>query len=188
MHAIGYRHQNNLLHILINHLKFYGYKANAISLAALLWGELGNNVPVFKGYDMLFPVPRTSEDVLAKGDPLSLVFGLAKSFLDSTGPLEISERMIYGSEPILTKTLATEKSPGMTLAKKRDLATAVLRGEAPSPYMVSDPSRVASMRLLAVDDVFTSGYHTMFPLCHTLLAAGASSVDVLVLGRHKWSY
>lgn len=186
--AIGYRHEQNLLHRLINQLKFNRVRANAISLGALLWGELRNNEHQYRDYARIAPVPRTAADAKEKGDPLSFVFGLGKGFLESTGPSEIANRMVHGLDHFMEKVLQTEKSPGMSLAEKRRVAYSIMRGEDPNPYSISDASQIRGERVLMVDDVFTSGYHTMFAVAHALSQAGASQVDVLVLGRHKWSY
>jgi hypothetical protein len=108
-------------------------------------------------------------------------------FIESTGPSSLFNRMMHWEAHILSKDFSTQSSPGMPLQEKVDDAYSILRGDTQNPYRVVDPSRVNGSCILMVDDVFTSGYHTMFPVGLALREAGAEKVDVLVIGRHKWT-
>ena len=186
--AIGYHQEKTLLLNLINSLKYYGVKLNAIPLAALLWGELSTNHARYKSYDFIAPVPRTVLDIQSKGDPLLLVLKLTLQFINSLGPKNIYKKIMIGDENPLSKVLATPRSPGLSVASKRRTAHGIANRSIQNPYSINKTLSVFDKSVLVIDDVFTSGYHTMFPIGEALKAAGAGKIDALVLGRRGWQY
>lgn len=188
VNAIGYHQEKTLLRLLINPLKYNRISLNAVPLAALLWGEVKSDPAHYSSYDIIAPVPRTEGDVRASGNPLATVVDIAGQFLESTGLKGISERFALAEDQILSKDIETGKSPDLPPSAKRRKARRILQGVEPNPYSVLRPDAVSKSKILVIDDVFTSGYHTMFPVGHALMAVGAASVNVLVLGRRKWRY
>lgn len=183
VHAIGYRHKANILNRLFIDLKFRGAWANAVPLAALLLDELVSKEDVYSNYDLIFPVPRTAAKRELEGDPLGEIFSLAKRLVTTTGAQSITDRMINLDDQVLEKNLETGKSPDMSYYEKKARALAILHGDEPCPYEITDPSRVEGMTVLVVDDIFTSGYHTAYPVGHALRLAGIQDFDLLVIGR-----
>jgi predicted amidophosphoribosyltransferase len=185
VYAIGYRYGKNLLHILINNLKFYGRNANTIPLATLLWGYMRDNSAVISGYDLIAPIPRTAASAAQRGDQLGGVVRLAKHFLGSTGHQGLSNRIVTSESQVLVKVLETGRSVETPHSEKKRFWRAVQAGEVPCPYAASaEHASVEGKDILLVDDVFTSGYHSAQLAAFALRTAGATNVDVLAIGRH----
>ena len=118
VYAIGYRYQRNLLYKLINHLKFNMryYEANAIPLAALLWGYLRDHISYFEEYEVITYIPHTEEKASAEGDPLGLIYQIASGFFRQTGMMDLHSKMVPYGENKLRRIRDAESSFATDLA------------------------------------------------------------------------
>jgi predicted amidophosphoribosyltransferase len=84
------------------------------------------------------------------------------------------------NDPAIVQTGPTDKVAGAGIAARRRKA-AQLR----EVLAVAHPERVDGRRVLIFDDVFTSG-HSVNEVARALRAAGATSVDCVILARTPW--
>lgn len=188
LYAIGYRQRGNLLYKLTYNIKFLGRAGNRLPLAVLLAGHLRDNRESFGDYDITIPVPRRPEKAAAHGDPVVEIYDTARSFLGNLAEEGLVKIMLPPEQNPLSKTRRTERSPKMDFHEKRRIAHEIRDGQTPNPYTVNDaPSTLEGKAVLLFDDIFTSGYHTMYPASLALVEAGARVVDGLVLARQKFA-
>ncbi len=187
VHAIGYRHPGNFLYKLIYNLKFRNRGGNELPLAVLLAGYLRASTDVLSDYDILTPIPRTSEKSAHMGDPLLSIFGRAKDLATQIGAADVASKMAEPGSLHLKKTYDTGKATDKLLPERRSFASLVEGGSQKNPYKIAGPKqRVTGASVLLVDDIFTTGYHTMYLASLVLKKSGAASVDGLVLAREMW--
>ena len=146
---------------LVHALKFRGHDILAARAGARRAAAAGAGALLEAGLDAVVPVPSTPRRNRDRGyDPGAL---LAAETARSVGrPLRRLLARVREAPPQSTVPAA---------ARHRNVRGAF-----------ASPGRTRGLRLLLVDDVMTTGA-TAFEAARTLLEAGASSVDLLVLAR-----
>jgi ComF family protein len=134
------------------------------SLAYALAECLGDQLPLGADYDVVIPVPLHSGRLRWRGFNQAAMLAVAiAGRLDR--PLDVSALVRVRPTPPQTMQNRVERSKNLRRA-----------------FAVKRPARVASRRILLIDDVMTTGA-TADECARTLIAAGARRVDVLTLAR-----
>jgi ComF family protein len=135
------------------------------SLSRALAQCLGENLPVDgNDYDLVLPVPLHRRRLRWRGFNQAALLGLAVARKIGC-PLDVAT---------LTRIRDTPAQTSQDSNQRRQNVRGV--------FAVRRPERIATRRLLLVDDVMTTGA-TLDECARTLLAAGAQKVDVLTLAR-----
>jgi len=135
------------------------------SLAYALAECLGDELPLGDAdYDMVIPVPLHSGRLRWRGFNQAAMLGAAVARRIDR-PLELSTLVRVKATPPQTRQKRIERIKNLNRA-----------------FAVRRPTRVASRRILLIDDVMTTGA-TANECARTLIAAGARRVDVLTLAR-----
>lgn len=184
--AIGYRTPGNLLYKLTDNLKFHKRFGNSLPLGILLAGHMLEFQTRYVNYDLIVPVPRTAQRSAVDGDPTMRCYAQALVVIRSRGSENLLARMVDPEAMPLEKVRDVEKGPNLKLAPRMAFAHRVLNRTEVNPYHVRVPdAHIAGKRVLIVDDIMTTGYHTMYPVALAFKKAGAAWVDGLVIGRQK---
>jgi ComF family protein len=135
------------------------------SLAYALAECLGDRLPLGDAdYDLVIPVPLHSGRLRWRGfNQAAMLAAAVAGRLDR--PLDVSALARVRPTPPQTMQNRVERSKNLRRA-----------------FAVKRPARVASRRILLIDDVMTTGA-TADECARTLIAAGARRVDVLTLAR-----
>ena len=148
-------------------LKYKGRTELALPLGRLLLEGFRKHFGK-EGIDLVIPVPLHPRRMRKRGFNQS--FQLIRhwpKWLASEEAMEISDR-------VLVRTRKTPSQTGLNRSERlKNLKDA---------FGVKDPDRIRGLRILLVDDVYTTGA-TAEACTKALLAAGAGQVDVLTLAR-----
>jgi predicted amidophosphoribosyltransferase len=153
-------------------LKYRGDRRWATPLGRLLGGYLVDRAPSFDDVDLIVATPsvRSWHRPL---DHVRAVLAAAAPLIGGLWPVDDP------GHPVLVKRETTRSLTGTPSAAVRRLWAA---GELRAVLAVDDRTRVADLRVLAVDDVFTDG-STLREVAGALRGAGAKAVSGLVLAR-----
>jgi predicted amidophosphoribosyltransferase len=153
--------------------KYGGERWWAGVFARILAGYLGRRAPWLEEFDVLIPMPAyTGPGARRSWDPVAEIVGELEALIGSTWCIESG---------LVVKASETPPMSGGALATRQRIATGALR----SALAVPDAGRVASARILVVDDVLAEG-STLREVARALRRAGAAEVAGLVLARPDW--
>jgi len=153
--------------------KYRDRRGWAAVFARLLVGYLDERMPWFDDYDVLTGVPvYTGPGANRPWDHVGLIIAEAARLAGPRWPFEPG---------LVTKKAETKPMAGLGLWRRRTLAEGALR----RALVVPDRGRVAGLRILVVDDVFTEG-STLREVARALMMAGAVEVACLALARQPW--
>jgi len=139
----------------------------------LLVGYLDEHMPWFDDYDLLVGTPAYTGPGSRRGwDHVGAIVDVASRLSGPRWPFD---------RGAVVKCVETAAMSGLGLARRRSCAEGSLR----QALAVPDPRRVAGLRVLVVDDVFTEG-STLREVARALTMAGAVEVAGIALARQPW--
>ena len=174
MWAIG-AHSDRLRRAL-HDFKIAGNRRWAPVFARLVIGFLDDHLPWFDDYDLIAAAPAyVGPGGRRDWDPLGEIIRVAAAEDGGMWPWDVA------TPPAIVRTADCGRISATRGVDRRAYAEARLR----PTLVVPDPARVAGLRVLVVDDVFTEG-STLHELARALRQAGAVEVAGLVLARRPW--
>lgn len=164
--------RSGVLHHVINRYKYDGIRGWGWIFARVLLGYLDENFIPGHDHGIIIPMPTYVGDGGRDWDHIGLVLERAA----------IEDRRWPFTQGAIKKTGPTPKMVELTYRQRSEAARAQL-----APLLeVTDPAIVAGKKVLVYDDVFTTGT-TLREVALKLKAAGADSVDAVVLARQPFS-
>jgi len=161
---------------LVHYFKYNGRTGLAFPLGRMMLGKLRDYWDP-AGFDALAPVPLHPRRLRERGFNQSALLLRSWTQVDKKFPTGVNKRLL--APGLLERIKPTESQTGLNRQKR----VANLK----NAFRVSKGSTVAGLRVLLVDDVFTTGA-TVNECARTLLQAGARRVDVFTLARTQIEY
>jgi predicted amidophosphoribosyltransferase len=157
--------------------KIDGNRRWALVFGRLLAGFLDDHLPWFEEYDLIVGAPAyVGPGARRAWDHIAEVMRIAAEVGTGIWPFET------GRSPVVVRTAEAARMSGRSAVDRRSHAERELR----KTLLVPEPDRVAGLRLLVFDDVFTEG-STLREVARVLRRAGATEVAGVVLARQPWA-